>query len=206
MCNREKWKPVILCLCLWINALLPSSIWQWASLLSFPCQSWKFPLGGGRLCSFLIFQGRALFLGYTRGSSFKPHSPEASPLSHGFLWRMQLLVEVVEPLQILLIFQKSLRYGQVSSFPCPPTAYLLPPPPVWFPHCSASKIYLWVWGWGGKICPYTLPMCGTVSTRSLCAHLSQRDLLLQCSLHAPDAGSQPARLRSFQTVLLLDRF
>lgn len=148
-------------------------------------------------------QGSALRI--HKGNSFKPHSPETSPLSHGFLWRMQLLTEVVEPLQILLIFQKFLCYSQVSSFHCPPTAYLLPSPPVWFPHCSASKVYLWVWGWGGKICTYTLPMCGTVSTCSLCALLSQRDLLLQpacprCWLTTSKAENLPDHAPPWQVL------
>lgn len=51
---------------------------------------------------------------------------------------------------------------------------------------------------------HTVPACWTLSTCSLFAHPSQKDLLLQCSLpalDALDAGLQPARLRGFQARL-----
>lgn len=84
----------------------------------------------------------------------------------------------------------------MSSFPSPPKVYLIVSSLL--PYCSAGKIFLWGSGLQGKVYSYMLPACRTVSTCSLFAPLSQRDLLLQHGLHALDAGLQPARLRGFQ--------
>lgn len=105
-------------------------------------------------------------------------------------------------LQLLLISQKSLSDGHVSSFPSPPKDYLIVSSLLL--HCSAGKIFSWGLGLRGKVRSYMLPACRTVSTCSLFAQLSHRDLLLQRSLRALDAGLQPASLRGFQARLLLD--